>query len=105
MISSMTEMMIGDGSERLIRGVIGQSGEGDDAAGVTSGGVDAGADGVVGVVLGGHEDDVPARRCITAGEGVTPGDAGGDLAEKGALAETRITIEESDLAGREPTRG
>jgi len=48
---------------------------------------------------------VPARRCITAGEGVTPGDAGGDLAEKGALAETRITIEESDLAGREPTRG
>src|SRR5215213_9478884 len=97
--------MIGDGSESPMRGVMGQSGEGDDAAGVATGGVDAGADGVVGVVLGGHEDDGPGRSRITVGEGATAGDAGGDLAEKGALAEARITIEESDLAGREPTWG
>ena len=97
--------MIGDASERLMRGVIGQSGKGDDAAGVTSGGVDAGADGVVGVVLGGHEDDGPGRRGITAGEGIATRDAGGELAEKGALTEARITIEERDLAGREPARG
>ena len=64
-----------------------------------------GADGVVGVVLGGHEADWPGRRGITAGEGIAARDAGGELAEKGALAEARITIEESDLAGREPTRG
>ena len=97
--------MIGDGSKRPGRVVIGQGREGDNAPGVAASGVDAGTDGVVGVVLGGHEDDRPRRSRFTAGEGIAAGDASGELAEEGALAETRIAVEDGDLAGREPARG
>ncbi len=94
--------MIGDGAEHPIRRLIRKGSEGDDAAGVFTGGVDAGKDGVVGVVLGGHEDDGPGRSRCTAGEGIAAGDAGGELTEERALAETRIAIENGELAGREP---
>ena len=97
--------MIGDGSKRPGRVVIGQGRERDNAAGVATSGVDAGTDGVVGVVLGGHEDDRPRRSRFTAGERIAAGDASGELAEEGALAETRIAVEDGDLAGREPTGG
>ena len=106
MISSRIRDMIGDGAERSRRcAMIGQGGEGDDAPGVAAGGVDAGADGVVEVVLGGHEDDKPRRSRFTAGEGIAAGDASRELAEERALAEAGIAIEDGDLAGREPARG
>ena len=97
--------MVRDGPEHPSRGVIGQGREGNNPPGVATSGIDARADSVVGVVLGGHEDHGPGRSRFTAGEGVATGDAGGELAEECALAEAWIAIEDGDLAGREPARG
>ena len=41
---------------------------------------------------------------LVAGEGIAAGDAGGELAEQGALAETGIAVEDGDLAGGDATR-
>src|SRR5215216_5127695 len=95
--------MIGDGAERPIRSIVGQGSEGDDAPGIAACGVDAWADGVVEVVLGGHDGHKPRWSRFTAGEGIAAGDASRELAEEGALAEAGIAIEDGDLACRKPT--
>ena len=41
---------------------------------------------------------------LAAREGLAAGDAGGELAEEGALAETGIAVEDGDLAGGDATR-
>jgi hypothetical protein len=84
--------------------LVGQGSKGDDAPGVATGGVDAWADRVVRIVFGGHENDEPGLSSLTTGKGLAARDAGGHFAEEGALAEARITVEEGDLAGREPAR-
>jgi hypothetical protein len=83
---------------------------GDDAAGVAAGGVDAGADGVVEVVLGGEEEDGAGWGGLAAGEGLTARDAGGEIAEEGRFAETGVAVEVGELprgeaAGGEPVDG
>jgi hypothetical protein len=85
---------------------IGDGDEGDDALGIATGGVDAGTDGVVGVVLSGEKEDAAGRgRCgVVTGEGIAARDAGGELAEQRALAETGIAVEEGDLAGGDTAR-
>ena len=57
MMSSRMGRSWGRANGRPGVGAIGEGGEGDDALGVAAGGIDAGADGVVEVVLGGQEDD------------------------------------------------
>ena len=79
--------------------------ESEHAAGISARGVDAGADGVVDVVLGGHDDDEARRTWLAAGEGLAAGDAGGEVAEEGGLAEAGIAVEEGDLAGGEAAGG
>ena len=51
---------------------------------------------------GGHRAGQPVRR-RHAREGIATGDAGGELAEEGALAEAGIAIEDGDLAGGDAT--
>jgi hypothetical protein len=96
----------GEGTTGL--GAIGDGNEGDDALRITTGGVDAGADGVVGVVLGREEEDAARLgrccKCVVAGEGLAAGEAGGQLAEQRALAEAGVAIEEGDLAGGDAPR-
>ena len=94
--------MAGDGEGAPEWAAVGDGQERDDAPGVATGGVDAGADGVVEVVLGGEDDDVAGSAGRPAGEGVAAGDASGELAEEGALAEAGIAVEDGDLAGGEP---
>ena len=100
----------GEGEGPAELAAVGDGEEGDDAAGVAAGGVDAGADGVVEVVFGGEEEDAAGAAGLAAGEGLAAGDAGGELAEEGALAEAGIAVEDGDLAGgeaagREPAHG
>ncbi len=102
----------GEGEGAAGLGAIGDGDEDDDALGIAAGGIDAGADGVEDVVLGGEEEDAArgSRFRVAAGEGIAAGDAGGELAEEGALAETGVTIEDGDLAsgdaaGPEPAQG
>jgi hypothetical protein len=81
-------------------GAIGDSDEGGDAPRITTGGVDAGADGVEDVVLGREEEDAAGCTrfgCVTR-EGLAAGNAGGELAEQGALTETGVAVEDGDLA-------
>ncbi len=96
----------GEGEGAAGLGAIGDGDEEDDALGIAAGGVDAGADGVVDVVFGGEEEDAArgSRFRVVAGEGIAAGDAGGELAEEGALAEAGIAIEDGDLAGGDAVR-
>ena len=82
-------------------GAIGDGDEEDDALRIAAGDIDAGADGVVDVILGGEEEDAARGSWfrVAAGEGIAAGDAGGELAEEGALAETGIAVKDRDLAG------
>ena len=91
----------GEGEGAAGLGAIGDGDEEDDALGIAAGGIDAGADGVVDVVLGGEEEDAAggSRFRVITGEGIAAGDAGGELAEEGALAETGIAVKDGDLAG------
>jgi hypothetical protein len=96
----------GEGEGATGLGAIGDGEEGDDALGFATGGLDAGTDGVVGIVLGGEEEDAAGStwsRLVT-GEGLAAGEAGGQLAEQRALAEAGIAVEESDLAGGDAPR-
>ena len=96
----------GEGEGAAGLGAIGDGDEDDDTLGIAAGGIDAGADGVVDVVFGGEEEDAAwgSRFRVAAGEGVAAGDAGGELAEEGALAEAGVAIEDGDLAGGDAAR-
>jgi hypothetical protein len=91
----------GEGEGAAGVGAIRDGDEEDDVVGIAAGGVDARADGVMDVVFGGEEEDAArdSRLQVVAGEGIAAGDAGGELAEEGALAEPGIAIEDGDLAG------
>lgn len=95
----------GNGEGDAMLAAIGEGEEAGNLAGIAAGGLDAGADGVAGVVFGGEDEDGPGFAGLSTREGLATGDAGGELAEKGALAEAGITIEEGDLAGSEAARG
>jgi hypothetical protein len=102
--------MAGDGERPPEWAAVRDGQERDDASRVTASGVDARADRIVEIVLGGENDDVTRSARRPAGQSLTTGNAGGELAEEGALAEAGIAIEDSDLAGgeaagREPLHG
>src|SRR3954470_7730656 len=102
--------MAGDGERPPEWAAVGDGQERDDAGRVTASGVDARANRIVEIVLGGENDDVTRSARRPAGQGLTTGNAGGKFAQEGALAEARITIEDGDLAGgesagREPLHG
>jgi hypothetical protein len=82
----------------------GNGDEGGDAVGSATGGVNAGTDGIEEVIFGREEDDAARWGGLTAGKRLALGDAGGELAEEGAFAETGIAIEDSDLAEGKATR-
>jgi hypothetical protein len=94
-----------DGEGSPERAAVGDGEERDDALGIAAGGVDAGADGVVQIVLGGENHH--AARCArrAAGEGLAAGEASGELAEQGGFAEAGIAVEDGDLAGGEAAGG
>ena len=78
--------------------------ERDDALGITTGGIDARADGVEQIVFGGAEKDIAWRTELATGERIAAGDASSELTEEGALAETGIAVEDGELAGRHIAR-
>lgn len=94
----------GEGTPGL--GAIGNSNKSNDALRIAPGGVDAGADGVEGIVLGGEEEDAAwsTWSFVVAGEGLAAGEAGGQLAEQRALAQPGIAVEEGDRAGGDAAR-
>ena len=105
---------VGVQDQRLEQQEIGGEGEGatgscavwnseerDDALGITTGGIDARADGVEQIVFGGAEKDIAWRTELATGERIAAGDASGELTEEGALAEPGIAVEDGELAGRE----
>jgi hypothetical protein len=89
---------------------IGEGEQGHDASRIAPGGIDAGADGVDEIILGGEEDHGSGWGGLAAGERLSAGDAGGKLTEEGRFAEAGIAVEDSELAGgkaagREPLDG
>ena len=56
---------------------------------------------LVDVVLGGENENGTGRTRLPSGKRLAAGNARGELAEEGALAEAGITVEDSDLAGGE----
>jgi len=78
--------------------------EREDALGITTGGIDARADGVEQIVFGGAEKDIAWGTELATGEGIAAGDASSELTEEGALAEPGIAVEDGELASRHVTR-
>ena len=93
--------MAGDGEGPPEWGAARDGQERDDASRVTASAIDARANRIVEIVLGGEDDDVARSGGLPAGQSLTAGDAGGELAQESALAEAGIAVEDGDLAGGE----
>jgi hypothetical protein len=78
--------------------------EREDALGITTGGIDARADGVEQIVFGGAEKDIAWGTELATGERIAAGNASSELTEEGALAEPGIAVEDGELASRHVTR-
>jgi hypothetical protein len=97
--------VVGDDEEGVVGVLAGDGGEGDDARRVAAGGIEARAYGVGDIVLSRDEEDGAGGVGLATRERLAAGDASGEFAEEGGLADAGVAVEEGDFAGGEAAGG